>query len=112
MKEKGIDGTVYSHPIGLNGHGAGPIVGLWDYQDGVAGRGDAPVIASMWWSIELQATSAGRGVGRRAGADGAGGGRDDRRRGARALGAPPAGRAVPDPLTVACGRRAWRASAY
>ena len=57
MKEKGIDGTVYSHPIGLNGHGAGPIVGLWDDQDGVAGRGDAPVIASMWFSIELQATS-------------------------------------------------------
>jgi Xaa-Pro aminopeptidase len=57
MKEKGIDGTVYSHPIGLNGHGAGPIIGLWDYQDGVPGRGDAPVIASMWFSIELQATS-------------------------------------------------------
>jgi hypothetical protein len=57
MKEHGIDGTVYSHPIGFNGHGAGPLVGLWDYQDGVEGRGDAPVIASSWWSIELQATS-------------------------------------------------------
>jgi len=57
MKERGIDGTVYSHPIGLNGHGAGPLIGLWDYQDGVPGRGDAPVIPSMWFSIELQATS-------------------------------------------------------
>jgi hypothetical protein len=57
MKEKGVDGTIYSHPIGLHGHGAGPLIGLWDYQDGVAGRGDAPVIASMWWSIELQATT-------------------------------------------------------
>jgi Xaa-Pro aminopeptidase len=57
MKEKGIDGTVYSHPIGLHGHGAGPLIGLWDYQDGVAGRGDAQVIPSMWWSIELQATT-------------------------------------------------------
>jgi Xaa-Pro aminopeptidase len=57
MKEKGIDGTIYSHPIGLHGHGAGPLIGLWDYQDGVAGRGDAPVIPSMWWSIELQATT-------------------------------------------------------
>jgi Metallopeptidase family M24 len=56
-KQSGIDGTIYSHPIGLNGHGAGPLIGLWDYQDGVAGRGDAPVIASMWWSIELQATT-------------------------------------------------------
>jgi hypothetical protein len=57
MREKGIDGTVYSHPIGLHGHGAGPLVGLWDYQDGVPGRGDAKVIPSMWWSIELQATT-------------------------------------------------------
>jgi len=57
MKAKNIDGTIYSHPIGLNGHGAGPLIGLWDYQDGVPGRGDAPVIASMWFSIELQATT-------------------------------------------------------
>jgi len=57
MKAKGIDGTIYSHPIGLHGHGAGPFIGLWDYQDGVPGRGDAPVIPSMWFSIELQATT-------------------------------------------------------
>lgn len=57
MNAKGIDGTVYSHPIGLHGHGAGPLIGLWDYQDGVPGRGDAPVIGSMWFSIELQATT-------------------------------------------------------
>ena len=57
MKSKGIDGTVYSHPIGLHGHGAGPLIGLWDYQDGVPGRGDAKVIPSMWFSIELQATT-------------------------------------------------------
>ena len=57
MKQTGIDGTIYSHPIGLHGHGAGPIIGLWDYQDGVPGRGDAKVIPSMWWSIELQATT-------------------------------------------------------
>ena len=58
MKAKGIDGTMYSHPIGMNGHGAGPLIGLWDYQDGVPGRGDARVIPSMWFSIELQATTA------------------------------------------------------
>jgi Xaa-Pro aminopeptidase len=57
MKAQGIDGTIYSHPIGLHGHGAGPLIGLWDYQDGVPGRGDAPVIPSMWFSIELQATA-------------------------------------------------------
>jgi Metallopeptidase family M24 len=58
MKSLGIDGTMYSHPIGLNGHGAGPLIGLWDYQDGVPDRGEARVIPSMWYSIELQATTA------------------------------------------------------
>ncbi|MEO8337995.1 MAG: M24 family metallopeptidase [bacterium] len=57
MRREGISGTVYSHPIGMNGHGAGPLIGLWDYQDGVPGRGDAKVIPNMWFSIELQATS-------------------------------------------------------
>jgi hypothetical protein len=57
MRVKGIDGTMYTHPIGVNGHGAGPLIGLWDYQDGVPGRGDAKVIPSMWFSIELQATT-------------------------------------------------------
>jgi Xaa-Pro aminopeptidase len=58
MKKQGINGTVYSHPVGLHGHGAGPLIGLWDYQDGVPGRGDAQVIAAMWYSIELQSTTA------------------------------------------------------
>jgi Xaa-Pro aminopeptidase len=57
MKALGIDGTMYSHPIGMNGHGAGPLIGLWDYQDGVPDRGEARVIPSMWFSIELQATT-------------------------------------------------------
>ena len=57
MKALGIDGTMYTHPIGMNGHGAGPLIGLWDYQDGVPDRGDARVIPSMWFSIELQATT-------------------------------------------------------
>jgi Xaa-Pro aminopeptidase len=57
MKEEGIDGTVYSHPIGLNGHGAGALIGLWDYQEGVPGRGDHTIIPGMWYSIELQATT-------------------------------------------------------
>jgi Xaa-Pro aminopeptidase len=57
MRAQKIDGTLYSHAIGLHGHGAGPLIGLWDYQDGVPGRGDAKVIPNMWWSIELQATT-------------------------------------------------------
>jgi hypothetical protein len=57
MKARGIEGTVYSHPIGKHGHGAGPLIGLWDYQSGVPGRGDVKVIPNMWYSIELQATT-------------------------------------------------------
>jgi len=57
MTAKGITGTMYSHPIGVHGHGAGALIGLWDYQDGVPGRGDAKIIPSMWYSIELQATT-------------------------------------------------------
>lgn len=57
MRAEGLNGTMYSHPIGMNGHGAGPIVGLWDYQEGVPGWGDAPVIANMWFSSELQVTT-------------------------------------------------------
>lgn len=57
MTAEGIEGTIYSHPIGLNGHGAGPLIGLWDHQEGVPGRGDHRVIADQWFSVELQATT-------------------------------------------------------
>jgi hypothetical protein len=57
MKAEGLNGTMYSHPIGMHGHGAGPLIGLWDYQEGVPGRGDAKVIPGMWYSAELQVTT-------------------------------------------------------
>lgn len=57
MKREGIDGTVYGHPIGDHGHGAGPLIGRWDAQDGVPVRGDAVLLPSTWHSIELQATT-------------------------------------------------------
>jgi Xaa-Pro aminopeptidase len=56
MKAEGITGTVYCHPVGDHGHGAGPLVGLWDRQEGVPGRGDVTLLPSTWFSIELQAT--------------------------------------------------------
>lgn len=52
---EGIDGLVYTHPIGLHGHGAGATIGLWDNQDDVPGEGDYPVRPATAWSIELQA---------------------------------------------------------
>lgn len=57
MRREGLDGTMYSHPIGLHGHGAGPLIGRWDAQEGVPGRGDHKVIANMWYSSELQVTT-------------------------------------------------------
>ncbi len=57
MRSAGLNGTMYTHPIGDHGHGAGPLIGLWDRQDGVPGRGDVPVLANMWFSTELQVTT-------------------------------------------------------
>lgn len=57
MRAEGLDGTMYTHPIGDHGHGAGPLIGLWDYQEGVPGRGDVPVIPNMWFSTEMQVTT-------------------------------------------------------
>lgn len=57
MRSEGINGTVYTHPIGDHGHGAGPLIGRWDAQEGVPVRGDHLLRASTWHSIELQATT-------------------------------------------------------
>ena len=55
MQAAGIKGSIYSHPIGDHGHAAGPLIGLWDHQDGVPGRGDVKVLPMTWFSIELSA---------------------------------------------------------
>jgi Xaa-Pro aminopeptidase len=57
MKAAGINGSIYTHPIGDHGHGAGPLVGLWDRQQGVPGRGDVSILPGTWFSIELAATT-------------------------------------------------------
>ncbi|WP_299955453.1 M24 family metallopeptidase [uncultured Modestobacter sp.] len=49
----GIDGDVYSHPVGVHGHGAGPAIGMWDQQDGVPGAGQAPVHLDTVYALEL-----------------------------------------------------------
>jgi Xaa-Pro aminopeptidase len=55
MKAANINGTFYTHPIGDHGHGAGPLIGLWDRQEGVPGRGDVLLLPNTWFSIELGA---------------------------------------------------------
>jgi len=57
MEKEGIEGSMYSHPINDYGHGAGPLIGLWDRQEGVPGRGDVTLLPSTWFSVELQAST-------------------------------------------------------
>ncbi len=54
-REEGIKATIYTHPIGYHGHAAGPTIGMWDQQGGVAGAGDYPLYANTAYSIELNA---------------------------------------------------------
>ena len=49
----GIDADVYSHPVGVHGHGAGPAIGQWDEQGGVPGAGDYPVHPDTVYALEL-----------------------------------------------------------
>ena len=50
---EGIDADVYSHPVGVHGHGAGPAIGQWDEQDGVPGAGDYPLHVDTVYALEL-----------------------------------------------------------
>jgi hypothetical protein len=45
--------SIYSHPIGFHGHGAGPTIGLWDQQGGVPITGDYQITPGTAYSIEL-----------------------------------------------------------
>ncbi len=52
----GLDPSIYTHPIGLHGHGAGPSIGFWDKQSS-DNRGDRSINANTAWSIELTSYS-------------------------------------------------------
>ena len=56
-KKEGIQPSIYTHPIGYNGHAAGPTIGLWDQQEGVPGSGDFPIHYKTAYSIELNASA-------------------------------------------------------
>ncbi len=50
---EGIDAAVYSHPVGLHGHAAGPTIGMWDNQISVPGSGDYPLYDDTIYALEL-----------------------------------------------------------
>lgn len=49
---EGLDPSIYSHPIGTHGHGAGPSIGFWDNQKPDP-RGEGAIYPDTAWSIEL-----------------------------------------------------------
>lgn len=46
----------YTHPIGYHGHGAGPIIGLWDNQGVVPIRGDYTLNKDTCYALELNSS--------------------------------------------------------
>lgn len=50
--------AIYTHPLGLYGHSAGPTIGMWDSQGGVVGTGDYPLYENTAYAIELNTTVA------------------------------------------------------
>lgn len=52
-KAEGLDPAVYCHPLGIHGHAAGFVVGLWNRQDGVPVRGDYPLHTDTCYAIEM-----------------------------------------------------------
>ncbi len=53
---KGLKPSIYSHPIGFHGHGAGSSIGFWDNQKADP-KGEYRLRANTAWSIELNAKS-------------------------------------------------------
>jgi hypothetical protein len=56
-ESEGMIASIYTHPIGLHGHAAGPTIGMWDSQGGVKGTGDYPLYENTAYSIELFAAT-------------------------------------------------------
>ncbi|WP_409294637.1 M24 family metallopeptidase [Peribacillus sp. SCS-26] len=53
---EGIKAMIYSHPIGVHCHGAGPVLGLYDLQGNVPVRGEYPVRDKTCYAMEFNIT--------------------------------------------------------
>jgi len=52
-----LDGvSLYSHPLGVHGHAAGPTIGMWDNQNGLPGHGDWRLYPDTAYALELNVT--------------------------------------------------------
>jgi len=52
-KEAGLRPVLYTHPLGLHGHAAGPIIGLYTNQNPIPVRGDLRIHDSTGYALEL-----------------------------------------------------------
>lgn len=55
-KAEGITCSVYTHPLGNHGHGAGPTIGMWDEQGPTPIRGDWKLVPNTVYAIEGNVT--------------------------------------------------------
>jgi hypothetical protein len=53
MAREGLEGRLYTHPIGYHGHGAGPMIGRYDNQEGLPGVGELPLHDNTLFSFEM-----------------------------------------------------------
>jgi predicted small secreted protein len=56
MRREGIEGSIYTHPIGYYGHGSGMMLGMVEKQSFVPGTGERPLFPNTSYSIELSAS--------------------------------------------------------
>ncbi len=54
--DAGLRPSIYSHPLGFHGHGAGSPIGWWDNQGADHPKGYRALQPNTAWSIELNAT--------------------------------------------------------
>ena len=55
-RQEGLRPAIYTHPLGIYGHSAGPTIGMWDSQGGVPGTGDYKLYPNTVYAIELNTT--------------------------------------------------------
>jgi Xaa-Pro aminopeptidase len=56
-KAEGLRPSLYTHPLGVHGHAAGTLIGMWDMQNGVPGVGDFTFADDTVHSLELNVTA-------------------------------------------------------
>jgi len=52
-KQENLNASIYTHPLGYQGHAAGPFMGLISKQEPIPGVGDYPLHLNTCYSIEL-----------------------------------------------------------